>query len=51
MRRGSQNYEMLADNTLETQNKCAPFAKMLLETSQRRKPAWLNKTLTEAILK
>lgn len=40
---------MLADNTLEIQNKCALFTKMLLETSQRRKPAWLKNTIMEAI--
>lgn len=40
---------MLADNTLEIQNKCAKFTKMLLETSQKRKLAWLKNTLTEAI--
>lgn len=40
---------MLADNTLEIQNKCAPFAKMLLETVQRRKSAWLNDTIMQGI--
>lgn len=45
----SQNCKTLADNTLEIQNKCVSFAKMLVEISQRRKLAWLNNTVKKAI--
>lgn len=50
MKKGSQNFKMLADNTLEIKKKGGgTICQMLLEISQRRKPVWLNNTTMEAI--